>query len=128
MDTEVNKDTKVSSPLPMEVDTEIKMNTEVKKETKVPVPLPTELDMIFGQKRAQIQCSKCHQQITTRVEASVSSDGWLFACCCCLFGSSLTSLLVKIYVCPKSYVSIKCPILGLLFSGLPGVLPLLPPV
>ena len=127
MDTAVNRDTKVPVPLPMEVNTEIKMNAEVKKETKVPVPLPTELDMIFGQKRAQIQCSKCHQQITTRVEASVSSGGWMFACCCCLFGSWLTSLLVKIYVCPKSYVS-EYPILGVLSPRLPGVLPLLPPV
>ena len=128
MDTEVAKDTKVPVPLPMEVNTEIKKNAEVKKETKVPVSLPTEPHMIFGKDPAQIQCTNCHQQITTRVESSVSSDGWVFACCCCLFGSCLTSLLVKTYyVCPKRYVS-KCSILGVLSPGLPGVLPLLPPV
>ena len=125
MDTEVKKDTKVPVPLPMEVNTEIKKNAEVKKETKVPVSLPTEPHMIFGKDPAQIQCTNCHQQITTRVESSVSSDGWVFACCCCLFGSWLTSLMVNIY--PKYFVS-NSPLSGVLSPGLPAVLPLLSPV
>ena len=71
------------------------METKVKKETKVAMPLLTDPDKMFGQEPAQIKCSNCHQEITTRVEASVRSEGWMFACCCCLFGSWLTSLLVN---------------------------------
>ena len=65
-----------------------------KMETKVAMPL-LDPDKMFGQEPVKVQCSNCHQQTRTRVVASVSSQGWMFACCCCLFGSWLTSLLVK---------------------------------
>ena len=64
-----------------------------KMETKVAMPL-LDPDM-FGQEPVKVECSNCHQQTSTRVEASVRSEGWMFACCCCFFGSWLTSLLVR---------------------------------
>ena len=66
-------------------------------ETKVPMPMPMmtmDPDKMFGQGPAQVQCSNCHHLIITTVEASVRDEGWIFACCCCLFGSWITSLLV----------------------------------
>merc|ERR1711902_284331 len=64
-------------------------------ETKVPMPMTVvDPDKMFGQEPAQVQCSNCHQVTTTRVESSVRSEGWMFACCCFFCGSWLTSLLV----------------------------------
>ena len=53
-------------------------------------------DKMFGQEPVQIQCRNCDQVTTTRVEGSIKSEGWMFGICCCLFGSWLTSLLVKL--------------------------------
>ena len=73
--------------------------------TKVPMPLNIMVpDKMFGQEPAQVQCSNCHQMASTRVESSVSSEGWMFACCCCLFGSWITSLLV-LTMCVTQYMS-----------------------
>ena len=66
--------------------------------TEVPMPMTIDPDKMFGKEPAQIQCPNCHQQVITKVESSVRSEGWMFACCCCLFGSWLTSLLVKIEI------------------------------
>ena len=67
---------------------------KMKMETKVPMPKTMDPDKMFGKEPAQVQCSNCHQLTTTRVEDSVSSEGWMFGICCCLFGSWITSLLV----------------------------------
>ena len=65
-------------------------------ETKVPMPMTIDSDYVFGKEPALVQCSNCHQQMMTRVEDTIRNpEGWMFACCCCLFGSWITSLLVK---------------------------------
>ena len=63
---------------------------------EVPKPkLSMPIDPAMYQKiPVEVQCTNCHQDITTRVEDSVRSDGWVFFLCCCLFGSWLTGLLV----------------------------------
>ena len=58
-------------------------------------PMTMDPDEMFGQEPLQLRCSNCHQVITTRVESNVRSEAWIFASFCCLFGSWLTSLLVK---------------------------------
>ena len=95
-------------------------------ETKVPMPMTVvDPDKMFGQDPAQVQCSNCHQLTTTRVESSVRSEGWMFACCCFFCGSWLTSLLVTKY---PIYVFLIFPIAGVLSPRLQAVLPLLSPV
>ena len=49
---------------------------------------------MFGKDPTKVKCGRCHHEITTRVEDSVTAEGYLFCCCCCLFGSWINSLLV----------------------------------
>ena len=91
------------------------------------MPLTMDPDKMFGEEPVQVQCSNCQQMATTRVEASVSSEGWMFGICCCLFGSWITSLLV-ITMCHYKYVSIRCLVTGVLPPWLQTVRSLLPDV
>ena len=58
------------------------------------MPMTTDPDKMFGKDPEKVTCGNCNQEITTRVEDSVSKEGYMFAYCCCLFGSWITSLLV----------------------------------
>jgi len=52
------------------------------------------IDMSYvGENRAYIRCNNCYQEVVTRVESRLSSDGWMWATMCCLFGSWIGSLI-----------------------------------
>ena len=86
----------------------LQKNQKENTETKVPMPMTTDdPEIIFGQDPIKIKCTNCQQAVITRVEDSIKSEGWMFACCCCIFGSWLVSFLV----CNEN--DYKMPVLGI---------------
>ena len=96
--TLMGQHTQAAHPAHPSSDLQTSDNNEEKMETLVPMTMTTDPEKMFGQEPEQIQCSNCHQQITTRVEARVRVDGLIRACCCCLFCCFwLASLLVTVW-------------------------------
>merc|ERR1712007_197735 len=49
----------------------------------------------FSDQPLQLSCSSCYKSVITDVSSEISSTGWMFAVCCCLFGSWIASCLVR---------------------------------
>ena len=95
-------------------------NNKEKMETIVPMPVdPDEMnietmdsDNMLGREPAEFKCGNCLNAVTSSVESSFRNDGWMFSCCCCLFGCWLNALLVMMILSSvdciaKSHVNMK---------------------